>query len=195
MPPCAVSAAYDLGMERSLLLAGISVAQLGAGVLGTALAIRRRHAYGFLMLHGDRDRVAREALGMGTALSPPAVMMLTQVAAAARLLRTRSASAERVLGFLGAGMVVGYLGEDLVRWRLRPSGWDTVESPLAAIGLALASVMAVAGLSRRGGTGSAPSGRASHELRPLLDDNADRRRPPSCWRTTTRVPVARRPAP
>ena len=136
-------------MEKSLLLAGISSGQLGAGVLGMAVAIRRRHAYEFLMLHGDRDRVAREAVGMGTALSPPALMLMTQAAATAQLLRTRSAPAERVLGVLGAGMVVGYLGEDLVRRRLRPSGWDTVESPVAAVGLTLAAAMAVAGLAKR----------------------------------------------
>ena len=37
-------------------------------------------------------------------------------------------------------MVAGYLGERLVRQRLRPSGWDALESPLvvAAIGLAVA---------------------------------------------------------
>lgn len=46
-------------------------------------------------------------------------------------------------------MVIGYLGEDLVRQRLRPSGWDKVESPLAAVGLALASAMALAGLGKR----------------------------------------------
>lgn len=136
-------------MERPLLLAGISAAQLGAGVLGMAVAIRRRHTYEFFMLHGDPDRVAREAMGMGTALSPPALMLVTQGAATARLLRTESASAERVLGVLGAGMVVGCLGEDLVRRRLRPSGWDTVESPLAAAMLALAAAMAVAGLGKR----------------------------------------------
>ena len=139
-------------MERSLVLARISVAQLGACVLGMALAIRRRHAYRFLMLHGDPDRVARDAMGMGTALSPPALMLLTQAAATARLLRTRSASAQRLLGVLGAGMVVGCLGEDLVRRRLRPSGWDTLESPLSALVLVLAAAMAVAGLSRRRAT-------------------------------------------
>ena len=140
---------HDPGMQRRLLLAGISVAQLGAGVLGMALAVRRRHAYGFLMLHGDRDRVARDAMGIGTALSPPALMLVTQAAATARLVRTRTALAERVLGILGVGMVVGYLGEDLVRRRLRPSGWDAVESPLAAVGLVLAAAMAVAGLAER----------------------------------------------
>lgn len=144
--------AYDLAVERRLLLAGISAAQVGAGVLGMALAIRRRHAYEFLMLRGDPDHVGRDAMGIGTALSPPALMLLAQAAGTAQLLRAGSASAERVLGVLGAGMVVGYLGEDLVRRRLRRSGWDKVESPLAAVGLMLAAAMAVAGLGQRRGT-------------------------------------------
>ena len=135
-------------MERSLLLAGFSAAQLGAGVLGMAVAIRRDHAYQFFTLHGDRARVARDAMGMGTALSPPALMLVTQGAATAVLLRTRTASAERLLGVLGSGMVVGYLGEDLVRRRLQPSGWDTVETPLVAVGLGLAAAMAIAGLGK-----------------------------------------------
>ncbi len=140
-------------MDRSLLLAGISAAQLGAGLIGMAVAIRRRHSYAFLMLRGDPDRVARDAFGMGTALSAPGVMLFTQAAAAGLSLRTRTAWAERVLGVLGAGMVMGYLGEDLVRRRLHPSGRDRVESPLAAVGLALASVMAVLGLGRQDASG------------------------------------------
>ena len=45
-------------------------------------------------------------------------------------------------------MVAGYLGERLVRQRLRPSDWDALESPLlvTAIGLAVA----MAALGRRG---------------------------------------------
>lgn len=114
-----------------------------------AVAIRRRHPYAFLMLRGDPDRVAREAIGMGTALSAPGMMLLMQAAATAQLIRARTPLAERLLGTLGAGMVVGYLGEDLVRRRLRRSGWDLVESPLAVVGLALASAMAVLGLGKR----------------------------------------------
>jgi hypothetical protein len=39
-------------------------------------------------------------------------------------------------------MVAGYLGESLVRMRLRPSNWDRVDSPIAAAGLGLAALMA-----------------------------------------------------
>ena len=132
------------------MLIGLSAAQAGAGIIGMAVAIRRRHPYGFLMLHGDPGRVARDAIGMGTALSAPGWMLVTQLAATAQLMRTRGRRAERVLGTLGAGMVVGCLGEDLVRRRLRRSGWDTLETPLAAVELGLASAMALVGLTGRG---------------------------------------------
>jgi len=44
--------------------------------------------------------------------------------------------------------VAGYLGERLVRRRLRPSGWDAVESPLVLAGIGLAAAMAALGLPR-----------------------------------------------
>jgi len=48
-------------------------------------------------------------------------------------------------------LVAGYLGERLVRQRLRPSGWDRLESPLLIMSIALAAAMASLGLggSRR----------------------------------------------
>jgi len=59
--------------------------------------------------------------------------------------RRPSHGAARALAGLGALQVPGYLGERLVRRRLRPSGWDAVESPLAAAGLGLAGAMAALG--------------------------------------------------
>jgi hypothetical protein len=64
------------------------------------------------------------------------------------VVRRPSRRGEQALGGLGALLVAGYLGKRLVRQRLRPSGWDALESPLlvvvVAIGLAVA--MAVLGL-------------------------------------------------
>ena len=136
-------------MDRSLLLAGISAAQLGAGLAGLAVAVRRRHPYAFLVLRGDPDRIALDAIDIGTALSAPGVMLVAQATATAHLLRRRASLAERILGALGAAMMVGYLGEDLVRRRLRRSNWDRLESPLIAVGFGLASAMAVVGLRKR----------------------------------------------
>ena len=131
-------------MDRRGVLAVVSVAQLASGLAGMSVAVRRRHPYDFLMLHGSADSVRRDSILMGTALSAPVVMLAAQGVATARLVQQQSRRAERMLGALGALLVVGYLGETLVRRRLQPSGWDSVESPLAATSLALAAAMAVA---------------------------------------------------
>jgi hypothetical protein len=135
--------------SRDRLLALVSTAQLVTGILGLAIALKRRHAYDFLMLHGRRDKVARDALTMGTALSAPAGMLGAQGVAAARLLRTSSDPARLVLGILGAAMTGGYLGESLVRRRLHPSNWDGVESPVVVAGLGLSAAMAVIAFAGR----------------------------------------------
>jgi hypothetical protein len=48
-------------MTRDRRLATVAAAQLGAGLVGMALAVRRRHQYDFLFLHGHPDHVARDA--------------------------------------------------------------------------------------------------------------------------------------
>jgi hypothetical protein len=118
---------------------------LAIGLVGLAVAIRRRRAYDFLGLRGDPAHVVRDAMWMGTALSAPAPMLIAQAWAAWRVGQRGTRGTERarlVLGALGAAMVGGYLGEALVRRRLRPSGWDRVESPIACAGLTLAAAMA-----------------------------------------------------
>jgi hypothetical protein len=128
-------------MEPHARLAVVSTAQLATGAVGMALAVRRRHAYDFLVLHGDEDHVLRESLLLGTALSAPAALLATQ-GVAISVLRRRGPDleAERILRSLGAVYVVGYLGERLVRRRLR--SWDALETPIAAAGIALAAAMA-----------------------------------------------------
>jgi hypothetical protein len=136
------------------VLAAVSAAQLGVGLLGFVVALKRRHAYDFLFLHGRADRIGCDALFMGTALSAPAPMLVTQTVATARLLQGARGHDDVVLATLGGAMVAGYLGEALVRRRLQRSGFDTLESPLAVAGITLAAAMAVLGL--RGRTRDAP---------------------------------------
>ena len=54
--------------------------------------------------------------------------------------------------------MAGYLGERLVRRRLRPSGWDAVETPLVVAGIGLAGAMAALAsqVERRGGAVRSP---------------------------------------
>jgi hypothetical protein len=121
-------------------LALVSTAQLGTGIVGMTVAIRRGHAYEFLFLKGRADRVARESLLLGTALSAPVAFLATQALAIKVLAERRDPDAVGILRLLGATYVVGYLGERLVRERLRH--WDPVETPLAAVSIALAAAMA-----------------------------------------------------
>jgi hypothetical protein len=134
-------------MKASRLLAAVSALQLGAGLGGMALAVRRRRAFDIPGWRGQQSTVGRDSLLMGTALSAPAAMLVAQAAATVALVRRPDASAPaRVLGGLGTAMVAGYLLERLGRRRLRPSGWDAVESPTVIAGLSLAAAMALLGL-------------------------------------------------
>ena len=111
-----------------------------------AIAIREGHAFHLLFLRGRPETVARDALLVGTALSAPPLMLTTQAAATVALLRGPSPAAQTTLGVLGAAMIGGYLGEELVRHRLTPAGWDPQESSLVVAGLSLSAVMATLGL-------------------------------------------------
>jgi hypothetical protein len=136
-------------VDRGRLLAEVSAAQLATGVAGMALAMRRRHAYDFAWMHGRPENVTRDSALMGTALSAPSYMLIAQGVAIRRSLRGAGSRADAVLGGLGAAMVGGYLGEALVRRRLRPSGYDRLETPLIVVALGLSGVMAALGLRRR----------------------------------------------
>jgi hypothetical protein len=129
-------------MDRSRVLAAVSAVQLSAGITGMVIALRRNHPYHVPLLHGRPEKVVRDSVVMGTALSAPVVMLGTQAVATTRVLRGGTERARQVLGVLGATMVVGYLAEQLVRRRLRPSGWDPVESPLVLVGIGSAAAMA-----------------------------------------------------
>jgi hypothetical protein len=136
-------------MNRDRCLAVVSGAQLGVGLIGMGVAIKRRRAYDVLFLQGHSETVARDAALMGTAYSAPVVMLAMQAIMTLRLLRGPTASGTLVLGALGAAMVPGYLGETLGRQRLRPSGYDPLESSVVMIGVSLAAAMAALGLSSR----------------------------------------------
>ena len=64
-------------------------------------------------------------------------------------------------------MVAGYAGERLVRQRLRPSGWDAVESPLVVAAIGLAGAMAaLGGRADRGLPGGKVSSTAACRISP-----------------------------
>jgi hypothetical protein len=71
--------------------------------------------------------------------------LVTQAALTAAMARHPSRRAAQGLRMVGVTMVAGYLGERLVRRRLRPAGWDALESPLVVAALGLSVGMAALG--------------------------------------------------
>lgn len=136
-----------MSSRRCRAQAAAAALQLGCGVAGMAVALRRRHAYDIPLGRGNPESVARDSVLIGTALSPPVTMLVAQVALIAPAARG-SERATRGLQALGAAMVGGYLAERLVRRRLRPGSTDPVETPLAAAGLSLAAAMVALGPPR-----------------------------------------------
>jgi hypothetical protein len=137
-----------VAMDRAQVLTAVSAAQLASGVAGMVVALRRRHPYDVFWMHGQSEQIARDTIFKGTALSAPVSNLLMHAAMTAVVASRPSRRAEQALGGLGALLVAGYLGERLVRQRLRPSGWDGLESPLLVVAIGLAAAMAGLGLGR-----------------------------------------------
>jgi hypothetical protein len=131
------------GTERALV--GVSLAQLACGLTGMAVAIRRGHAYDLGFVKGTPERVARESIFSGTALSAPVTMLASQAVFTTVVATRGSARAASGLQVLGALMASGYLAERLVRHRLGRRGWETIESPLVGAGVGLAVAMCLLG--------------------------------------------------
>src|SRR5215216_5933748 len=82
-------------MDRARTLAVVSAAQLGVGVAGMVVALRRVHPYDVFWMHGQPDAIARDTLFKGTALSAPVSTLVTQAALTAAIARRPSRHAAR----------------------------------------------------------------------------------------------------
>jgi hypothetical protein len=134
-------------MERRLLLASVSAAQLASSVTGMALAVARGHHFDLGFMVGHPDKVARESIFQGTAFSAPVTTLLAQLTATVVLVRRPSTAAVRTIGIIGGVNIPGYLSERLVRRRLSRAGWDPLETPLLMVEIALSAMMPL--LARR----------------------------------------------
>jgi hypothetical protein len=135
-------------MGRRHVLAGVSLAQLAAGLVGLRVAVRRRlpsNPVG-VRLNLSADHLARDQIVLGTARSAPGVMLAAQAFATAAVLRGPSRRARRTLGVLGCMMTGGYLIER--QPPLSPGRFDPVETPVYGVGLLGAVLMAWLGLKR-----------------------------------------------
>src|ERR687898_1998441 len=98
----------------SRLLVAVSVAQLATNVTGLVVALRRRHPYDVLWMHGQADTIARDTILKGTALSAPVSNLLVQAALTAVVAWRPSRGAARDLWGPGAPPGAGYPGGRLV---------------------------------------------------------------------------------
>ncbi len=133
--------------RRWRFLALVSTTQLALGLLGLRHAIRTGSSYDLGLLRGSSETARRDRWLMGTNLSAPGVMLITQAVCTILLASgRRRRAASRILGVLGVIMTLGYPAEVSVR-----SAWrhpDRAIAPLTAAGEASAIAMAVLGLRR-----------------------------------------------
>jgi hypothetical protein len=121
-------------MAHRSALVGVSSAQLAAQLAGHLVALRRRRHFDVPFMTGSPEHVARDWLWFGTAYSAPPYLLAAQVWAISRLLRGPDDRARWVLRWLGTGLTLGYLSERCSRLRVRPGGFDPVETPIVVVG-------------------------------------------------------------
>jgi hypothetical protein len=92
---------------------------------------------------GSPEHMVRDWLWFGTAYSAPPYLLGPQIWALARLLRRPDDRARRLLQWVGTGLTGGYLSERWNRVRVRPDGFDAVETPIVVAGWTGAMAMAV----------------------------------------------------
>ncbi len=132
--------------HRSTLVA-VSSTQLTAQLVGHVVALRRRRAFDAPFMTGSPEHLVRDWLWFGTAYSAPPYLLGPQIWAIARLLQGPDERARRLLRWLGTGLTFGYPSERWNRVRVRPHGFDPLETPVVVAGWSCAMAMAV--LSRR----------------------------------------------
>jgi hypothetical protein len=130
--------------HRSTLVA-VSSTQLAAQVAGHVIALRRGRHFDVPFMSGSPEHIVRDWLWFGTAYSAPPYLVGPQAWAIARLLRAPDNRARWVLGWLGTGLTLGYLSERWNRLRVRPGGFDALETPVVVAGWSSAVAMAVLG--------------------------------------------------
>ncbi|SFO73679.1 hypothetical protein SAMN05660464_0850 [Geodermatophilus dictyosporus] len=134
-------------MPHRWTLATVSSVQLAAQAVGHVVALRRRRHFDVPFLTGSPEHLVRDWLWFGTAYSAPPYLLGPQLWATARLWRGEDDRARRVLRRLGTGLAVGYPSERCSRDRVRPGGFDPVETPVVVAGWGGALALAV--LARR----------------------------------------------
>jgi hypothetical protein len=134
-------------MDHRSALVAVASAQLAAQLGGHVVALRRGRHFDVPLLSGSPEHLVRDWLWFGTAYSGPPYLLGPQLWAVARLVRGPDDRAQRVLRWIGTGLTLGYLSERYARIRVRPGGFDPVETPVVVTGWGCAAAMAL--LARR----------------------------------------------
>ena len=133
-------------MTPRCTLAFVSGLQVVTATIALRYAVERDLAIDAVGIRRKGSDVPRDAIFLGTGITPPLVFTGVQAVAAAVVLCRPSRTAARTLGVLGAVMLFGYAVERETHRALVPSQWDSRVTPLTAAGAALTVPMAVLGL-------------------------------------------------
>lgn len=138
----------NLPLGRSGLSAVLAVAStlnLLFSVVGFRKAVQEKIPYDIGFMKGTAEHIARDQITLGSALSPPTIMMVAQAAGTARMFKNPGAGAARLLGVLGLAMSIAGSMERLFHESVRNPNRST--TPIVAGEGSMAIVMAVLGFT------------------------------------------------
>jgi hypothetical protein len=123
-----------------------SVFYLISASAGTALAIREYLPARFGGILSGND-VVRDFLSVGTALSPPLVLLVSQIVLTVCVLRRGAVGMVGVIGLtvLGACYTIGQFGEPILVQSFTPATFDTVRAVVLAANILFSLMMLVFG--------------------------------------------------
>jgi hypothetical protein len=135
----------------STVLAVASTLNLLFSVVGFRKAVQEKIPYDIGFMKGSAEHIPRDQITLGSALSPPTIMMIAQAAGTAWMFKNPRPGAARLLGMLGLAMSIGFSMERVFHEPVQNPNRST--TPIVAGGESMAIVMAVLGftLGRRKG--------------------------------------------
>lgn len=133
------------GSGLSTVLAVASTLNLLFSVVGFRKALKEKIPYDIGFMKGSAEHIARDQITLGSALSPPTLMMVTQAAGTARMFKNRGTGAASLLGVLGLAMSIGFSMERVFHESVRNPNRSI--TPIVAGGELTAIVMAILGFA------------------------------------------------
>jgi hypothetical protein len=129
----------------STVLAVASTLNLLFSVVGFRKAVQEKIPYDIGFMKGSAEHIARDQITLGSALSPPTLMMVAQAVGTVRMVKNPGPGAARLLGVLGLAMSIGFSMERVFHESVRNP--NRSNSPIVAGAESTAIVMAVLGFT------------------------------------------------